>query len=234
MTVIAFSIKIKINTLSNNNLKILLMNWGKIMNYINNDIFYASNYVHKNDIAYPNNNNGYELSVKVLLFFTLSFLGWVWEVLLLTLNNGIITNRGVMHGCWLPIYGTAGLFVLTFLKKYKDKPILFFIATTLSCGIIEYFTSFFLEKLFDASWWDYSNEFLNLHGRVYLLGLIFFGIIGYFVSYIFAPFLNSKLLKIPKKIRLVICILLILLFIFDMIFSYQNPNMGQGISYSVL
>ena len=40
-----------------------------------------------------------------------------------------------------------------------------------------------MEKIFNAKWWDYSNEPLNINGRVCIGTAIPFGILGYFVLY---------------------------------------------------
>lgn len=52
----------------------------------------------------------YSLQTLILLFFTFSFIGWVWEVSLHLFGSGVFVNRGVLHGPWLPIYGTAACF----------------------------------------------------------------------------------------------------------------------------
>jgi uncharacterized membrane protein len=54
--------------------------------------------------------------------------------------------------------------------------------------ILEYVTSWALEKLFHAYWWDYSNMPLNIHGRVCFPCSVGFGCAGLLVVYIIAPF----------------------------------------------
>ena len=44
--------------------------------------------------------------------------------------------------------------------------------------ILEYTTSWVMEELFHARWWDYSNFRFNVQGRVCLLGAVIFGIAG--------------------------------------------------------
>lgn len=44
--------------------------------------------------------------------------------------------------------------------------------------ILEYTTSWVMEQLFHARWWDYSNFRFNLQGRVCLLGALIFGLGG--------------------------------------------------------
>ncbi|WP_279232011.1 putative ABC transporter permease [[Clostridium] hylemonae] len=43
------------------------------------------------------------------MFFAFSGIGWIWEVILHIIEDGMIINRGVMTGPWLPIYGMGSL-----------------------------------------------------------------------------------------------------------------------------
>ena len=51
----------------------------------------------------------YSVSSLVLMFFTFSGIGWLWEAgLHLVVDGHVLFNRGFMAGPWLPIYGTGG------------------------------------------------------------------------------------------------------------------------------
>ena len=50
----------------------------------------------------------YSASSLILLFFIFSGMGWIWEVILHIIEDGMIINRGVLAGPWLPIYGAGG------------------------------------------------------------------------------------------------------------------------------
>ncbi|MDQ9827112.1 putative ABC transporter permease, partial [Acinetobacter sp. 163] len=71
-------------------------------------------------------NRDYSVYSLILLFFTFSFMGWVWEVLLHVYEDGMFVNRGVMHGPWLPIYGCGGVLVIVLLRKFADRTALTF------------------------------------------------------------------------------------------------------------
>lgn len=173
----------------------------------------------------------YSVPSLILMFFTFSGIGWIWEVLIHIAKDGMIINRGVLTGPWLPIYGTGGLFILLLLKKWHDHPVHLFGAIMVMCGVLEYATSFMLERLFGASWWDYSDLIFQIHGRVCLGGLLIFGIGGLFIVYIAAPVLDRITQMIPRKARILLCGLLVILFVCDVILSFFNPNMGFGITY---
>ena len=129
----------------------------------------------------------YSASSLILLFFIFSGMGWIWEVILHIIEDGMIINRGVLAGPWLPIYGAGGILILLLLKKWRRQPFHLFGMIMLLCGTIEYFTSVMLEMLFGVRWWDYSDMLFQLRGRVCLEGLTIFGFGGLFIVYAAAP-----------------------------------------------
>jgi uncharacterized membrane protein len=57
--------------------------------------------------------------------------------------------------------------------------------------VLEYVTSWALEKLFHAYWWDYSRMPLNINGRVCFPCSVGFGCAGLLVVYVIAPFTQN-------------------------------------------
>lgn len=178
----------------------------------------------------------YSLVTIVLMFFIFSFVGWAWEVSIHLVEDGVFVNRGTTLGPWLPIYGFGGILVLVFLYRLRKKPELQFIATMVVAGIVEYFTSWYLEIAHNGmKWWDYSNYFLNLNGRICAEGLLVFGIGGVCVVYFIAPLLDNKLRKIPFKIQVILAVVLMIIFMTDVVYSAKHPNSGKGITdYSIV
>ena len=137
-----------------------------------------------------------------------------------------------MHGPWLPIYGTGGVLVLIILNKFRDKPLLEFISIIIVCGIVEYFTSYYLEIAHNGEkWWDYSGYFLNLNGRICAEGLLVFGLGGMAAVYAIAPALDNLIKKVNTKLVITISIILVTAFTIDNIYSSKHPNMGDGITH---
>ena len=174
----------------------------------------------------------YDVTSYILFFFTFSFVGWIWEVLLCFIMNGSFANRGAMAGPWLPIYGYGCTLILLSLKKLRNKPGLYFLASMILCGIVEYLTACYLEYFRGMRWWEYDGYFLNIQGRVCLEGLLLFGFAGCAVTYLFAPVLNNIYSKIKKNIRVIICVILVLLYGVDLVYSSYHPNQGNGITVS--
>ena len=115
---------------------------------------------------------------------------------LITLKRFI--NRGFLIGPYCPIYGAGAILITFLLKKYTEDPITLFIMAILVCGILEYLTSYFMEKIYHARWWDYSQRKFNINGRVCLNTIIPFGLLGMFIIYISNPFLISKIQLLPE------------------------------------
>ena len=180
-----------------------------------------------------NYDRDYSITTYILLFFTFSIFGWVWEVFLHCLNTGEFVNRGTMYGPWLPIYGFGGVLILILLKKYRGNPHLLFILAFLLCGIVEYSTAWYLETFKHLKYWDYSGYFLNIQGKICLEGLLFFGLGGCGFTYIIAPILDNLYQKINPKLKKILCIILLLLYGTDLIYTKLNPNTGVGISEPV-
>ena len=174
----------------------------------------------------------YNIPSLILIFFIFAFVGWMWEVALHLLNDGVFVNRGIMHGPWLPIYGTGGVLVLIILNKFRDKPLLEFISIIIVCGIVEYFTSYYLEIAHNGEkWWDYSGYFLNLNGRICAEGLLVFGLGGMAAVYAIAPALDNLINRINTMLVITISIILVTAFTIDNIYSSKHPNMGDGITH---
>lgn len=176
----------------------------------------------------------YPVTTLILMFFLFAFLGWCWEVMLYLVTSATFVNRGVMHGPWLPIYGTGGVLVLMVLYKLRDKPWLEFAATVVICGIVEYFTAYYLETVYNRRWWDYAGYFLNLHGRICAEGLLVFGLGGMAVVYFVAPMFDNLLHRFKRRTLIALCAVLIALFGVDQVYSHFYPNEGDGITGAVV
>jgi len=110
----------------------------------------------------------------ILYFFFYSVLGWVYETILCSVRERKFVNRGFLYGPYCPIYGFGALLVILVLGRVENPIVLFFASTILTCSL-EYATSWVMEELFHARWWDYSNRKFNINGRICLLGAVAFG-----------------------------------------------------------
>lgn len=162
-----------------------------------------------------------EIDKYIILFFAFSFLGWLMEVMLVIFKERKIVNRGFLIGPCCPIYGFGGLIMTLLLQNIKNNPILLFLLSLLICSVLEYETSYVMEKLFHARWWDYSNRKFNINGRICLTNMIAFGLLGCLIIYILDPIYFEKIKYLSTQILNIICIILLALFLIDSIFSIK-------------
>ena len=138
------------------------------------------------------------LECYILLFFTGAFLGWVMEVVCKLIQFGRFINRGFLIGPYCPIYGFGAVLVTALLTPFSASPPAVFVLAMAVCGTLEYLTSYVMEKLFHARWWDYSHRRFNLNGRVCAGTLIPFGLLGLGMVYVARPLLFGLYLKLPQ------------------------------------
>jgi hypothetical protein len=108
-------------------------------------------------------------SFWVLRFSIYAFCGWCLETSYRSANRRRFVNAGFLRGPFLPIYGLGAVAVLM-LAPYLRR--LGFPSEFLAYGLIltaiEYAVGIGCEKAFGVRMWDYSEDVLNLHGRVCL------------------------------------------------------------------
>ncbi len=130
-------------------------------------------------------------------FCLFSFLGWLYECTYCSIKEKHWENRGFLFGPVCPIYGVG---VVTCLVLFGVIPVSvnasgiseapvweIFVICAIGSAIIEYVTSFILEKVFNSRWWDYSAVPLNLNGRICLPATLAFGVAGIVVVRYIAP-----------------------------------------------
>ena len=180
-------------------------------------------------VLHPNRN--YTVTSILVCFFFMCFVGWIWEVSLSMISYGRFVNRGVLHGPWIPIYGFGCVLILLLLKRFRMRPKVEFSMAVLLCGCIEYFTGLVLELTHNGQkWWGYTGYFLNLHGRICAEGLLVFGVGGMAFVYVIAPLIDNWVKEHLNKKLSAACLVLLLLFGADVVYSHFEPNIGEGVT----
>ena len=167
-----------------------------------------------------------------LVFMLFSMVGWIWEVSLHMITHGTFVNRGILHGPWLPIYGGGVVLIAVLLFRLREKPALEAAAIIVLCGVVEYLTSYLMERANGMRWWDYSGYFLNLNGRICCEGLAVFAVGGMIAVYLLVPLLDLMMERISTKVLIPVCAVLAFCFFGDLGYSRRVPNMGEGITES--
>ena len=165
-----------------------------------------------------------DLYIKLFaLFIIYSFVGWIIEVLFVFYDTKKLVNRGFLVGPLLPIYGCGSLLMAIFLYRYSNQIITLFVMAVFICSILEYFTSYIMEKLFKLRWWDYSDKRFQINGRVCLENAFLFGILGLLMVLFINPFFNNLLDMIPIMILRIVVGIVFVLFLIDLIVSFNSP-----------
>ena len=166
----------------------------------------------------------------VVVFFAFCMVGWVWEVALNLIRFGQFSNRGMLHGPWLPIYGAGVVMIAVLLNRFRSKPVLEALAIIVLCGLVEYMTSFVTEQITGLRWWDYTGYFLNLHGRICGEGLVVFMLGGMAAVYLLVPAIDAMTMRMKPRVLVCVCLILLACFTADLVYSFINPNKGEGIT----
>lgn len=219
--------------------KFELLNDKELYNNYNNLGQYPESYSNKKETTLLRIYNIIDI---ILMFFIFSIAGWFMEMNLFYFLDGTIVNRGALYGPWLPIYGFGCCLIILilniinqysnyeFLKKIEQNPFIVFIIVMIFCTILEFFTSYFMEKNMGLKYWDYSGHFMNIQGRVCLENSLFFGAGGCLCIYIIAPFLQKVFSKIPTKVKTIFASILISVMLCDATYSHFIPHTGEYIT----
>lgn len=167
----------------------------------------------------------FEIRDLFLLFMIYSIIGWVLEVFYnLIFGDNKLVNRGFLIGPYCPIYGVGCILIVFLLSKYESHPLGLFILSIFLCSVLEYSTSFIMEKIFKARWWDYSTYKFNINGRICLETMIPFGVIACLIVYVINPFFVDFLDKLPDLFLTILFIILFTIFAIDEITSFNIVN----------
>ena len=128
------------------------------------------------------------IQIYFLMAMLYSFLGWMMEVVRCYFKYGKFINRGFLVGPYCPIYGFGAVFLELFYGNLSHNIFIVFMASIFDAAILEYLTSYIMEKMFGARWWDYSDRNFNINGRICLENLVGFGFLSIIILYLVNPF----------------------------------------------
>ena len=169
-----------------------------------------------------------QLNRYLTAYFVFSVLGWIWECIYCTIKERKWQNRGFLYGPVCPIYGLGSIMAL-----FSYDLILLGVVPNLSWWmilivgfffsmILEYPTSYILEKKFHARWWDYSNLPLIINGRTCAITSIGFGIGAIIIMNYLIPSYEKILVIIPATIIAVLCVIFVALHSSDFTLTVSN------------
>jgi len=157
-----------------------------------------------------------EIERFFLWFLLYSMLGWLYESVMYTVKQRRFINRGFLNGPYCPIYGVGAVMNLLLLGNMQHPVWLFLAGAAVSCTL-EYLTSWLMEVLFHARWWDYRKYPLNLNGRICLYGALVFGALSVLLILGLHPLVAQVTQSIPNEALHGICGLFLVILCLDML-----------------
>jgi uncharacterized membrane protein len=145
-------------------------------------------------------------------------IGWVYETVICSIIQKRFIYRGFLNGPYCPIYGFGAVLNILVLGKVHNPFLLFFDAALLT-GILEYLTSWGMEKLFHARWWDYSDQKFNINGRVFLPGAVVFGLLSLAQLKWLQPAISALTSAIPGGVRSAVSLALFTVILTDAVYT---------------
>lgn len=133
----------------------------------------------------------FTLSEIVVLFFTYSVIGWIWETIYCSIKDHHYDYRGFLFGPYCPVYGFAVTTILICTYRIQDNIFLLYVVGVIVATIFEYCASVFLQYVFHMKLWDYSHLWGNIQGRVAPIISLFWGLGVVFLVKIVQPFIQK-------------------------------------------
>ena len=159
-----------------------------------------------------------DFKVVFILFWLYAFLGFLMETIVVSVREKRLVNRGFLLGPYCPIYGTGAILLLG-LKNYQTNELFIFLVSIIICSLVEYLTSYLLELIFKVRWWDYSDRFLNVNGRICLINSICFGLLGMLLVCYLNPFFINLFNNLSQNTLLIIAFLIFTITLIDSVLT---------------
>ena len=135
------------------------------------------------------------------------------------MEHGRFINRGFLNGPYCPIYGFGVIIVTGALDPIKGNAVVLYIGAVVLTSLLELFTGFLLEKIFNMHWWDYSGERFNLHGYICLKFSLLWGVACLVVVRVIHPAVSIFVDRFPHTLGIIIMSLFMAGFASDMVIT---------------
>lgn len=136
---------------------------------------------------------GLPISLAFLYFIVYSVIGWCMETIYCSVLEKRLVPRGFLYGPLCPIYGVGVLMMILWFQPLMDRPVVFYLVSTVCMSSWEYFVGWFLETTTHIKYWDYSMYRFNLKGRICLWVCLTWGALSFIVLYFIHPYVVSRL-----------------------------------------
>lgn len=166
----------------------------------------------------------------VLFFWIYAVIGWIYETVLeVFVYHWGFSNRGVLFGPWLPVYGFgAVVFLLLWYRLIRGRtpkqklmllPVIFLL-TAVTATAIELLTSYLCEWVIGSwPWQTYADYKINFQARIALSPSIRFGIGGVVFLYVIQPMLDRLSAKLKDKTAFAASAVILIVLAADLIYT---------------
>lgn len=134
---------------------------------------------------------GTDIFYFINCFFVYSFLGWIFECIVMSLTERKPVNRGFIKGPLCTIYGVGALSTYFLFSPIADNEILLFAIGAVAATVFELAVALVMTKIFGYFWWNYNNKKFNYKGVICLESTICWGIMAVMTFIVFQPFVES-------------------------------------------
>lgn len=153
---------------------------------------------------------GMDIFYLINCFFVYSFLGWIFECIVISYEEKTPVNRGFIRGPFCTIYGVGALGTyFLFLPISNNKILLFFLGAVLATTF-EFLVAKLMVSLFGDFWWDYKNKPFNYKGVVCLESTVCWGVMTMLLFVLFQPLVekivNTYYFSFGRSVAIIILI----------------------------
>ncbi len=160
---------------------------------------------------------GFDFYYIFYTFLLYSLFGWVYESCLVSVKRKSLVNRGFLNGPIIPIYGAGAVLICIILDPVSKNLLLVFLGGMVLATVLEFVTSYAMEKLFHAKWWDYSNYRYNIQGRICPIVSLFWGVLSVLMTVFLKPLSNSLIHRIPRRVGEILALIIMLIIFVDLV-----------------
>ena len=173
---------------------------------------------------YLNNDHTFSFKKMMEIIFLIvvisGFFGWIYEFIFYYFNGGMqkFYWRGGNFLPWINVYATGSVIIFLLTYKIRKKPMLVFLLSGISTGILEYFSRYMMLNILHKKCWDYTTDILNfgnIDGFVCLRSVLVFSFSALLLMYVVVPLIFKLAKKLNDKTFTILAVTLFSIIMFD-------------------
>ncbi|MBP5281089.1 MAG: putative ABC transporter permease [Lachnospiraceae bacterium] len=163
----------------------------------------------------------YSVTQWVFFFYFYCFFGWCFESAYVSIKTRKLTNRGFMHGPFLPLYGSGAMRMLVVSAPFQDSIALTYLAGCVGATILEYCTGVTMEALFKVRYWDYSSQRFNFQGHICLKSTLAWGGLTILMTAVVHRYVEQTVFMIQAQVLSAVTFVLTAVIFADFALSFK-------------